>query len=266
LGVQDWLESVGVAYGSGAELWRDGDVTVRRILDGANNAAYQIESGGELYACKLCVANERHRAAREHRALCLLQGAGLDLAPEPLLLDTTCSVLSFPTVIYRWLPGAPLGPPLTPGQLAALLESVQQIHSLRPDQSAADMLPDACFHWFDSCSYLAELRGFLAQYGDWLAGHEPDGPALRGCTRIERRPSRSGVPSAVPVPRRPQSREHGLGRNRPPTLSGLRVRRGDPALDLADLRWHVALEGVTEAQHRWLRERYRRPEGDPGFD
>ena len=41
---------------------------------------------------------------------------------------------------------------------------------------------------------------------------------------------------------------------------------GDPALDLADLRWHVALEAIGEAQHAWMRHNYLRPADDPGFE
>jgi len=41
---------------------------------------------------------------------------------------------------------------------------------------------------------------------------------------------------------------------------------GDPALDLAELRWHAALAGLSEAQHAWLRDNYRRPAGDASFE
>ena len=41
---------------------------------------------------------------------------------------------------------------------------------------------------------------------------------------------------------------------------------GDPALDLADLRWHAALDGLSSAEHEWLRNSYRRPTGDAGFE
>jgi thiamine kinase-like enzyme len=37
---------------------------------------------------------------------------------------------------------------------------------------------------------------------------------------------------------------------------------GDPALDLAELRWHSALAELSEAQHDWLRNNYRQPTGD----
>jgi thiamine kinase-like enzyme len=41
---------------------------------------------------------------------------------------------------------------------------------------------------------------------------------------------------------------------------------GDPALDLADVRWHAALEGVSEAQHARMRNNYVRPTDDPSFE
>ena len=41
---------------------------------------------------------------------------------------------------------------------------------------------------------------------------------------------------------------------------------GDPALDLADLRWHAALDQLSPAEHAWLRNSYRRPAGDDGFE
>ena len=276
--VQDWLESVAAAYRSGAKLWRDGNITVRRVFGGANNALYHVESGGEEYACKLCVADERRRAAREYGALSLLQSAGLDLAPRPVLLDASCSVLPFPAVVYRWLPGGPLGPTLTAEQLARVLESFQQIHALRRGPSLADALPDACFHWFDFCPYLAELRGFLAQYGDWLAAHDPDGQALRD--RLTRLVARCTDALSSSTARPGQGRFPLCLCRVDPNLAntvwdGIGPLRwvdweyagwGDPALDLADLRWHVALGGLTEAQHAWLRDRYLRPEGDAGFD
>jgi len=276
--VQGWLATVAEAYRSSAEVRTGDGLTVRRMSGGANNALYQVASGGEQYGCKLCVVDERRRAAREYGALRLLQGAGLDLAPEPVLLDTSCEALPFPVVVYRWLPGTPLGPSLTTGQLAALLDSIQRIHALRRDPSLADPLPDAIFHWFDYRPYLAELRGFLAQYGSWLATHGPDGDVLRDrLVRLVARcsdvltssaacPKRDRFPMCLcrvdPNPANTVWDGTGLLRWVDWEYAGW----GDPALDLADLRWYVALEGVTRAQHHWLRDHYRHPEDDPAFD
>jgi len=41
---------------------------------------------------------------------------------------------------------------------------------------------------------------------------------------------------------------------------------GDPALDLAELRWHAASVEMSEAQHAWLRDNYRPPDGDHSFE
>ncbi|HUX77897.1 MAG TPA: phosphotransferase, partial [Anaerolineae bacterium] len=103
-----WLRVVAAAHAAGADDWRAGGVAVRRVTGGTNNALYRVEAGGRSYACKLCVADGRRRAAREYGALQLLHVAGLDIAPQPLWLDESCAVLSFPTVVYRWLPGESL--------------------------------------------------------------------------------------------------------------------------------------------------------------
>jgi aminoglycoside phosphotransferase (APT) family kinase protein len=278
LSVQDWLQVVAAVYRSGAEVWTGDGLTIRRMSGGRNNALYYVVAGEEQYACKLCVVDERHRAEREYRTLSLLQETGADLAPRPVLLDTSASVLPFPVVVYRWLPGVPLEPPLAPEQLAALLQSIQRMHAIRRDASPADTLPDAIFHWFDYRPYLAELRGFLSEYGGWLAAHDPEGQELekrlaRLVTRCagdlgssEASPDRDTFPLCL------CRVDHNLANTVWEGSGPLRwvdweyAGWGDPALDLADLRWHVSLEELRPAQHAWLREAYRRPQDDTGFD
>jgi fructosamine-3-kinase len=108
--VHHWLCVVAAVHAASSDTWAANGVAVQRVTGGANNALYRIEADGQSYACKLCVADERRRAAREHGALRLLQAAGLDIAPQPIALDESCTLLPFPTVVYRWLPGEPLGP------------------------------------------------------------------------------------------------------------------------------------------------------------
>jgi len=273
-----WLRVVAAVHAAGADDWRAGGVAARRVTGGTNNALYRVEAGGRSYACKLCVADGRRRAAREYGALQLLHVAGLDIAPQPLWLDESCAVLSFPTVVYRWLPGESLGPSLTPQQLAALLESYHRMHALcRRDHAGSD-LPDVWFHWFDFAPYLAELNDLLAEYGPWLAATAPDGRNLHD--RLARLVSLCGealTSAAVDL---------GQGRfplrlcHVDPNLANAvwgedgRLRWvdweysgwGDPALDVAELRWHAALARLSEAQHAWLRDNYRRPDDDPGFE
>ena len=276
--LRDWLHAVATAHAAGAGTWTDGRVTVRRVTGGANNALYQVEAGGQRYACKLCVADERGRAAREYGALRLLHAAGLDIAPQPLWLDESCTILPFPTVVYRWLPGDPLGSSPTPRQLAALLESFHRLHALRRSDYEDSDLPDAWFHWFDFAPYLAELHDFLAAYGDWLATTEPDGQDLRdrlarlvdSCTEFIT--TAAVDPGHECFPLRLCHVDQNLANavwsedDRLRWVDWEYSGWGDPALDVAELRWHAALAELSESQQAWLRENYRRPTGDPGFE
>jgi aminoglycoside phosphotransferase (APT) family kinase protein len=273
-----WLHLVAAAHENGAHTWTQDGVTVHRVPGGGNNALYRVEAGGAQYACKLCVADTRRRAAQEYASLHLLHVAGLDVAPQPLCLDASGTVVPLATVVYRWLPGAPLAPPLTADQLAAFLHSLERIHSLRPGDFESD-LADSWFHWFDFGLYLAEMGDFLEDFGPWLATTEPDGQNLRDrmaqlldhCAQVvansEASPAREHV--ALRLCR--------VDANLANTVWGAdgQVVRwvdweycgwGDPALDLAGPRWHAALEGLSAAQQRWLRDNYRRPTDDPAFE
>ncbi|MDY6876204.1 MAG: aminoglycoside phosphotransferase family protein [Chloroflexota bacterium] len=276
-GMPDWLRMVAAARAAGADVWTERDVTVRHVTGGANNALYRIETDGRYFACKLCVADERRRTAREYGALRLLQAAGLDVAPRPLWLDESRTIVPFPAVVYRWLIGEHLSPSPAAQQLAALLESYHRIHTLRQCDHDSFGLPDAWFHWFDFAPYLVELDSFLAEYGAWLATTEPDGQYLRdrlaqlvdGCAQALTTASVDPGRECVPLC---------LCRVDPNLANGVwgqdsRLRWvdweysgwGDPALDLAELRWHAALAELSAPQQAWLRENYRRPAGDPGF-
>ena len=275
--IPDWLRTVAAARAAGADIWTERDVTVRRVTGGANNALYRIETDGHYYACKLCVADERRRAAREYGTLRLLHAAGLDVAPRPLWLDASRTIVPFPAVVYRWLPGESLSPSPAAQQLAALLESYHRIHTLRQRDYERFGLLDAWFHWFDFELYLAELHDFLGEYGAWLAATDPDGQGLRdrlawlvdSCAEVIAalavNPGREHVPLRLcrvdPNLANTVWGEDGRLRWVDWEYSGW----GDPALDLAELRWHAALAELSELQQAWLRENYRRPAGDPGF-
>ena len=155
---------------------------------------------------------------------------------------------------------------------------LHQFHALRPEDFEDANLPDAWFHWFDFEPYLVEMRDFLAQYGPWLATVAPDGRELRG--RLARLVDRcaEGVRAATVNPGR-ESVLLGLCRVDPNLANALwhddyRLRWmdweysgwGDPAMELAELRCHAALSELGEAQHAWLRDKYRRPAGDAGFE
>ncbi len=273
-----WLRAVAAAYAAGADTWTEDSVTVRRVTGGFNNALYRVEANGQRYACKLCVADECRRASREYAALCLLHAAGLDIAPRHLWLDESCTVVPFPAVAYHWLPGQPLSPSPTAQQLASLLDSFHCLHTLQLGDFADHDVHDAWAHWFDFELYLAELRDFLAKYGPWLVATDPDGRDLRdrlarlvdGCAEVVLtaavNPGRESVPLRLcrVDPNLANTVWSGDGQLRwvDWEFSGW----GDPALDLAELRWHAASAEMSEDQHAWLRHNYRRPAGDHDFE
>jgi len=213
---------------------------------------------------------------REYESLRWLHEANLDIAPEPLWLDESCEVVPYPVVAYRWLDGQPLGPLLTDAQLAALLASVQLMHSLEAGQTCR--LPNTWFHWFDFQAYLAELGELLRQYGPWLETADPQGHGLQ--SRMARlvdgyaklvaatsvNPGRGNI--ALRICRADTNLANAIwnddGRLR--WVDWEYSGWGDPALELAEMRWHIAMVGLTEGQHIWLRQNYRRPPGDSGFE
>jgi aminoglycoside phosphotransferase (APT) family kinase protein len=277
LEAKDWLRLVAAAHNAGVDTRAEKDVTVQRVTGGSNNALYQISVNQERYACKLCVHDRRRRAAQEYSALCVLQAAGLDLAPQPIYLDESCTRVPYPAVIYRWVAGTPLVPPLPQPQLAALLSSLQQIHSVRLGDLQTD-LGDSWFHWFDWNLYTQELQGLLDTYGPWLAATEPEGRSVcdrlaclvQACARLIR--SSTVSPARGHVTRCLCRADPNLANTVWGTDSRLRwvdweySGWGDPALDLVELRWHAALSGLSAAQHAWLRKNYCRPDDDAGFD
>ncbi len=262
----------------GAEGPVGGHWSVECVAGGANNALYRVTGDGQQIACKLCVPDDRQRATCEYGLMQLLRSAEADVAPEPLWLDESCTLAPFPAVMYRWLVGEPLPMDITGVQWAAFADTIQQIHAVRQASCSDFGLPDAWFHWFDVEAHLAELEGLLRQYGPWLLATSPNGVSLQArLARIVAACSNYLHASAV-----------GLAKDRV-TLTLCRVDSnrlnaiwcvdgrlrwvdweysgwGDPALDLADLRWHAALENVSAEQHDWLRAAYQRPPGDATFD
>ncbi len=273
-----WLKAVAAAHAAQVATWTDQRVRIQRVSGGANNALYRVDVGGERFACKLCVNDERQRARREYGALRVLEAAGLDVAPQPLWLDERCSIVSYPAVAYRWIPGSPLGPGVTAQQLTALIQSIQHLHSIRPGELADCEIADAWFHWFSFGPYLDELRGIVSKHGPWLI--DTDGRGRELCSRLNQlvESCEQVVADSDADPRRENVPLH-LCRVDPGLANALwcndgRVRWvdweysgwGDPALELADLRWHVSLEGLNSAEHEWLRDSYQRPADDAGFE
>ncbi len=272
--IGDLLDLVAAARAAGTEGWTISGARVQRVSGGFNNAIYRVEVDDQAIACKLLVADERQRASREVAALRALEDAGLDIAPRPLGIDKTCTRLPFPAVLYRWLPGNPLPTKLSQEHLTALLESIHQVQSLPRSYP----LDHAWFHWFAFQPYLEEMETFLPRYGPYLKALDPEGTSL--CQRIENLLNRCAeivaVTSVDPGSEVIQLRLCRVDCNLANAVLGPDGRLrwvdweysgwGDPALELADYRWHAGSAGLSEEQHRTMRENTPHPEDDPGFE
>ena len=243
-----------------------------------NNALYRVRLDGSEYACKLCVPDERRRAQREAGTLGWLDRHGVDLAPRLVGWDESLALAPYPAVAAEWIAGQPLESPWTSPKLAALLASVQLMHTCRPDrmQAQADLLP-AYFHWFSPAPYLADLSGLSQRYLPWLAQQPPDGAQLAAQTQAMLAAAwpRLAQPAAEPLlADAPLCLVH-VDPNPANALLGPDGRLrwvdweysgwGDPALDLIELVWHDGFYDLTREQRDWLVANYRPAQGDESF-
>jgi aminoglycoside phosphotransferase (APT) family kinase protein len=283
--IKNILRLVQLARMQDDDCFRQDGQRVERVRMGMNNALYRVEDGEQVVAVKLCVNDERRRAQREYAALRLLWEAEADIAPQPLALDESKTILPYPVVVYRWLPGEPLGvgsagQRFSRRKLAALLELVQRVHSIQTpgDEPEGKMaLPEAIFHRFERRLYLDELHSFLECYQPWLCVAIENGQSLSA--RLERivmsceqalkaspaRIDRESVPLRLchvdPNPDNLISGSDGRLRWVDWEYSGW----GDPALDLADICWHQGFSFASPEQIAWMRRRYQPPPEDEGF-
>jgi hypothetical protein len=230
------------------------------------------------------VDDERQRAVREFGALSVIQSAGVDIAPQPVLLDESKTILPYPIVIYQWAKGTPLRNPITHKQLASFLSSYHLLHNIQPDTESHFMdpqisnLPTAWFHWFNFYTYLEEISELFKLYTPWLADDLPNGTKLKRrlahlinvlsqvITDTRVYPSKENVPLRLvrvdPNTANAIWETDGIVRWVDWEYSGW----GDPALDIAELRWHEALQPLGDIALQWLRTNYKPSFDDPEFN
>ena len=118
--------------GSAGDTFQDWHIAP--ISGGANNLLYRVSGLEGKFAIKFTMRDARDRAGREYEALRVLQVAGLDIAPEPILLDT--ENYSQPVVIQSWLDGEVSdNPPQTDNDWRKLLAHYAAIYTVTPDMA-----------------------------------------------------------------------------------------------------------------------------------
>jgi aminoglycoside phosphotransferase (APT) family kinase protein len=241
-------------------------IHIERGSQGLNNNIFRVRVSGDTFACKLFVADERQRAYREWAALKAVHAAGLALAPEPLAYALD-GPLPQPTVVYRWVEGAPFAAGV-PGddELISLIAALNRIHRTPPAEGLT-FLPA----WHQPASYTAyldEIRAFIGQVRTWVADsaaqaenlptYVADLPALLPLFEETVRLAEATVagesdPGAYPIPALVRVDGNLDNVLRDPTGRLVFVDweysgSGDPAYDLAELRWHPRARGVRQDQ------------------
>jgi thiamine kinase-like enzyme len=279
--LQNILRLVSEARAIGSDEYQAGGWRVLRIRGGMNNALYRVDSGEASFACKLCVSDERRRVEREYAALELLHKRSVDIAPKPVGIDRSGSSVIYPAVVYEWVEGSPMNPERNDSHLHILLNSVQSMHACRPERDDRRRLripvQKAWFHWFGRAPYINELNEFMEKYAPWLRRISNEGQALS--KRLERLARIAGerleaMPVALECETLPLCFCHV-----DPNSNNIILRAdgqvrwvdweysgwGDPALDLAEYRWHMAYVGLSASQQAWFREAYQIPADDASF-
>jgi aminoglycoside phosphotransferase (APT) family kinase protein len=258
-------------------------VRIERGSQGLNNALYRIRINGDVYACKLFIVDERRRAQREWGALCTLGAAGLKLAPEPVAFAPD-GPLPQPAIVYRWVNGETLaGNPLTIADLQALVAALGQVHRAPATPKCERLV--AWHQPVNYAAYLAEIRAAAEQVRAWVAGPGAQRPDLPGWA--------ADIPAAVPLIAEAVRLAEAVvaGASTPgdcPTPALVRVDGnldnvlrtaggslvfldweysgwGDPAYDLAELRWHPRGQHVSQAQWKAALATYVPLPNDPTF-
>jgi len=258
-------------------------VRIERGAQGLNNCLYRVRINGDVYACKLFITDERQRARREWTALCSLHEAGLRLAPEPVA-SAPDGPLPQPAVVYRWVGGESLGgQTLTTEDVCALVTSVNQIHRTPP---AAGVEPLVAWHQPESfAAYLGEIETWLCKVRAWIESHHgqasslpswlEDLPALFPLMVETLRLAQDAVAQTTASSAYPNPALVRVDGNLDNVVRGDDGRLyfldweysgwGDPAYDLAELRWHPRAKSITAAQWATALAAYTPFASDPGF-
>lgn len=138
----------------GNEFWQDWQIT--RLDGGGNNRLFRTKHALGDFVVKFTIRDDRHRAEREFQALLALERVGLQIAPMPLLVDT--SSYRQPVVVQTWIEGDSFqNPPTTDDEWRDLLQHFMVIRTVTPDTSPVQ-LPKAY-----SASSVAEGRSLVDQ-------------------------------------------------------------------------------------------------------
>lgn len=230
---------------------------VRQVTGGANGLVYYARSGDIEVAVKFCLDDARDRAGREYDALTVLQDAGVDLAPRPLLLDRHS--YRQPVVVQEWLAGeVSAEPPDHDETWTRLLEHYAALARVRPEHTDK-RLERTVLNASSFEAAKALVHGQLRQL--------PEHAYPEGLSEVARLLFAKTLP-AWPQPPIALCRGDGNITNFVRLPGGWRSLDweyggwGDPAFEMADLVAHPAYLAVPGERWPWVVSTYAELTGD----
>lgn len=236
------------------------DWTLHPVGGAGNNRLYHATSPAGDFAIKFTIRDARDRAGREYEALRVLQDAGLDLAPRPVLLER--DRYPQPVVVQTWLDGAPVDTaPETDDEWQHLLAHITALREITPERATLPLRPsvltfrsaaEGIHEIREQCAYLppeaqpAPLQALVRQVEQTAWPCWPD-PALHLC--------------------RCDLSTHNFIR-RPLAWASVDWEYsgwGDPAFEIADLLAHPTYMSVPAARREEVIDSYAACYEDPGL-
>ena len=232
---------------------------VQPIRTGMNNLVYRATRGEDDLAVKFTRRDERDRAGREYTALAALVSLGLDLAPQPILLERERYHL--PLIVQTWVSGdVHSQPPADDAEWEQLVAYYATIHQVRP---ANCQIPIG--YAVTNMASCAQGRAMLAEQ----IGRLPPEARPPGLEQLAKRIEHAIWPELPHGPRalcRVDSNTLNFIR-RPSTWASVDWENsgwGDPAFEIVDMMTHPAYFSVQQPRWEWVIERYTACSGDDG--
>ncbi len=260
-------------------------IYISRANPSLNDAVYRVNTPQGLFGCKIYLADERRRIYREWSTLRILDQHSLPLAPLPIEIDDSLTVVPSPVIVMSWVQGRAFNHQrLTPPMLHELIFALQKVHSIGPRHTTFD-LPSA---WAQPVSFLSLSQTLTARLQNYLAWQQE---ASAGPLRVSaqglldlrlRRQLETVVAAAASLA------AHAA--QLPQTLAPVLIRGetvladvfwtdenqiclvdwdgsgwGDPAYDLAALRWHPQNQVLGARLWDVMRALYVPPPLDDAF-
>ena len=220
------------------------------LSGGMNNRLFRATDTSNDIVVKFTIQDERNRAEREYHSLLALQKANLNIAPKPLLLDTTAYHL--PVVVQTWIEGTCLNhPPKTDEEWQALLQYYQTVHAIKLNPKAST--PPKAY----GAVTLTETRNLITQQLDRIPHSEQPTTLQNLIQKLDQTEFPHWTYAPITLCRiDPNVSNFIRTKNKLFSVDWEYSGWGDPAFDMADLMTHPQYTEIPTSQWTWVIQQY----------